>query len=406
VALATQVLAGAAISNARPHTGASDGAVTPTAVASSGRAKRAVRSSSVAPVVSQAAAELLDALAVPAAQFSMTSGELLHGNPAFCAAFCATVSVGSLDHLGVLLGYPLLTRLCVDAGQETLFVDVGHTESKRHFHLAGRRDEKLSIVTLTLLDITDRIRIEQNHREHQTQLFYASKVMSVGEMAAVISHELNHPLATCMNFLGGIRQRLSVGGESEQKLLAPLDTARDQVARAVEIVSRIREFVKSREPKYESFALDELFVNLGDWLRLDLAKYQIAYQIDLPKDLPLVSADRVMLLQVLVNLAKNAVEVLQNPSLSRRELRVGAQRDSTKNLAIWVADSGGGVPTDAQPRLFAPFTSTKTQGMGIGLSICRSIVEFHGGRLWHEPTQLGAKFIFTLPCEDVAHAHP
>jgi C4-dicarboxylate-specific signal transduction histidine kinase len=358
--------------------------------AAPGLAKRKVSSAS----------PLLDALAVPAAQFMIPSGELLCRNPSFCKAFELEAQLADLDMFASALACPPLRHLIDGRGAETLFVDVGHADSKRHFHLAAQRDEACSVITVTLLDITDRIRIEQNHREHQTQLFYASKVMSVGEMAAVISHELNHPLATCMNFLGGIRQRLAAGGEGEQKLIAPLDTARDQVARAVEIVSRIREFVKSREPKYANFALQELFVNLGDWLRLDLTKYQIAYQIDLPKDLPLVSADRVMLLQVLVNLAKNAIEVLQNPALSRRELQVGAQRDSAKNIAIWVADSGGGVPTEAQSRLFAPFTSTKTQGMGIGLSICRSIVEFHGGRLWHEPSELGAKFIFTLPCEE------
>jgi C4-dicarboxylate-specific signal transduction histidine kinase len=342
------------------------------------------------------AALSLDMLAMPAAQFSRIDGALVATNAAFKTLFASSNAPVSLDQLSAALVCPKLNEL-QHAESPTLLIDADHAASNRHFHVAARRDDALDVITLTLLDITDRIRIEQNHREHQTQLFYASKVMSVGEMAAVISHELNHPLATCLNFLGGIRQRLASGGAQEQKLVAPLDTARDQVARAVEIISRIREFVKSREPKYEDFALDGLFVNLGEWLRLDLAKHQISYEIDLPTDLPLISADRVMLLQVLVNLAKNAVEVMQNPALQHRELRVGAHRESGKNIAIWVADSGGGVPADAQARLFSPFTSTKRQGMGIGLSICRSIVEFHGGRLWHEPSAQGAKFIFTLP---------
>jgi C4-dicarboxylate-specific signal transduction histidine kinase len=349
----------------------------------------------------------LDLLPIPAAQFAVDSGELLRENAAFRAAFMSGPRLATISDLASALMCPRLEDVCAKRGPETVFVDVAHATSKRHFHVAGRRDVTLGVLALTFLDITDRIRIEQSHREHQTQLFYASKIMSVGEMAAVISHELNHPLATCMNFLGGIHQRLSAGGESDKKLIAPLDNARDQVSRAVEIISRIREFVKSREPKYEHFALEELFINLGEWLQLDLAKHQIAYRIDLPKSLPLVWADRVMLLQVLVNLAKNAVEVMQNPLLICRELRVGALRESDKTIAIWVADSGGGVPLDTQQRLFAPFSSTKQKGMGIGLSICRSIVEYHGGRLWHEPGGQecggpGAKFIFTLPCSDSA----
>lgn len=255
---------------------------------------------------------------------------------------------------------------------------------------------------LTLTDVTDRIERERSHREHETQLFYASKVMSVGEMAAVISHELNHPLASCINFLNGINRKLGTGTDEMRALQAPLQTAAAQAERAVQIVARIREFVRAREPKRTEVDIAQLFEAVKRWIQRDSAAAQVAVEINVSPRLPRLHVDRVMIEQVMVNLAKNAIEALcALPSTGTAKsitLGAAALADDSAIAELWVTDSGDGLSAVAQSNLFSPFTSSKQQGMGIGLSICRSIVEFHRGRLWYEPNEGGgAKFIFTLP---------
>lgn len=259
---------------------------------------------------------------------------------------------------------------------------------------------------LTLTDVTDRIERERAHREHETQLFYASKVMSVGEMAAVISHELNHPLATCINFLSGINRKLGSGNDEMRALQAPLQTAAAQAERAVQIVARIREFVRAREPKRSEVNIAQLFETVKRWIQRDSAAAQVAVDINVSHQLPFLYVDRVMIEQVMVNLAKNAIEALCTlPAIGiAKSITLGAalSSDDSATAELWVADSGHGLSEVAQSSLFSPFTSSKQQGMGIGLSICRSIVEFHRGRLWYEPSDAGgAKFIFTLPITDL-----
>lgn len=260
---------------------------------------------------------------------------------------------------------------------------------------------------LTLTDVTERIERERAHREHETQLFYASKVMSVGEMAAVISHELNHPLASCINFLNGINRKLGSGSDDMRALQAPLQTAAAQAERAVQIVARIREFVRAREPKRTEVDITQLFEAVKRWIQRDSAAAQVAVEISVSSRLPRLHVDRVMIEQVMVNLAKNAIEALcaLQGAGAAKSITLGAapSSDDSAVAELWVTDSGDGLSAVAQSNLFSPFTSSKQQGMGIGLSICRSIVEFHRGRLWYEPSEGGgAKFIFTLPISAAA----
>lgn len=268
---------------------------------------------------------------------------------------------------------------------------------------AGKRGTVSWLLTLT--NVTDRIERERAHREHETQLFYASKVMSVGEMAAVISHELNHPLATCINFLNGINRKLGSGGDDMRALQGPVQTAAAQAERAVQIVARIREFVRAREPKRSEVNMAHLFETVKRWIQRDSAAAQVAVEINVSHQLPLLHVDRIMIEQVMVNLAKNAIEALSSlPTVGApKSITLGGalSPDDSATAELWVADSGNGMSEAAQSSLFSPFTSSKQQGMGIGLSICRSIVEFHRGRLWYEPSDAGgAKFIFTLPITD------
>ena len=264
---------------------------------------------------------------------------------------------------------------------------------------------------LTLTDVTDRIERERAHREHETQLFYASKVMSVGEMAAVISHELNHPLASCINFLNGIDRKLGTGNDAMRALQAPVQTAAAQAERAVQIVARIREFVRAREPKRSEVNIAQLFEAVKRWIQRDSAAARVNVSISVSPMMPTLQVDQVMIEQVMVNLAKNAIEALCTLSHERKakSITLGAapSLDDAGIAELWVSDSGEGLSATTESNLFSPFTSSKQQGMGIGLSICRSIVEFHRGRLWYEPSEGGgAKFIFTLPIIEAINSEP
>ncbi len=280
-------------------------------------------------------------------------------------------------------------------------VDAKHDDTNRWYQLVVQRDNSYAEdgLLITLFDIHDRVLQEKSHQEHQSKLFYASKVMSVGEMASVIAHELNHPLATCINFLSGVERRILNPDIEREQLTEPVVFAKEQAQRAIEIIRRIREFVRPREPKQSALAMGDVFEAINRWLRLTCSTDRIELVVNLASGLPTVMADAVMIEQVLVNLSKNAVEALL-ATPGKRKLTLGAKQEDSSNIVVWVADSGDGISPEKAMNLFTPFSSSKQDGMGIGLTICRSIVEYHGGRLWYEPDgSSGACFMFTLPIQ-------
>ena len=249
----------------------------------------------------------------------------------------------------------------------------------------------------SMIDITEQKRGEELGRQHQERVQQTSRLITMGEMASSIAHELNQPLAAIANYCMGCVSRLSGGEARQEELLGAMVKASAQAERAGKIIRRVREFVNKREPSRAPVTLVEVVGDAIEFALLDARKVGVEIHVDVPPDLPPVFVDRVMIEQVVMNLVKNGVEAMSPPEAGR-ELTVSARADGERGVELAVADRGKGFAADDAERLFAPFYTTKPEGMGMGLSICRSIVEFHGGRLWAQPNPGGGSvFRFTLP---------
>ncbi len=259
-----------------------------------------------------------------------------------------------------------------------------------------------------LLRLTDRReqgRAVQRQLDDREQLLFTSRVISVGEMATTLAHELNQPIGASANLLRGLRSRLARrGGGLATEESDALDRAIDQVMFASRVIARIREFTHSHQPRHTRVDLAALVRSSASLLDWDLRRTGARLSLDLPADGAPVRGDEVMLQQVVVNLMRNALDALRtdpppDPHLALR-LVVGP-----KDAELQVRDNGCGLGDDAAARLFVPFASSKPNGMGIGLSICRSFVELHQGRLWFSRNaDRGATFHLSLPLTAAATA--
>ncbi|MFL6699992.1 MAG: sensor histidine kinase [Vitreoscilla sp.] len=253
---------------------------------------------------------------------------------------------------------------------------------------------------LRLVDAGAREQALQRHLEDREQLLFTSRVVSIGEMATTLAHELNQPIGAVVNLLRGVQMRL-VRDDA-----APADDVRQALARATDqalfaarIITRIREYTHSRQPKRVRFDLVRTLrasIQLLDW---EIARDNVHLELSAPVDEEcIVVGDEVMLQQVFVNLVRNALDAMRSlPAGAPRAL--GAQvQPGASQVEVAITDTGCGLSDDAQARLFVPFVSTKPSGMGIGLNICRSFVELHQGRLWFSRRDpAGCAFHVALP---------
>jgi PAS domain S-box-containing protein len=252
----------------------------------------------------------------------------------------------------------------------------------------------------TATDVTAEVRAEQAERalgEAQLALAHANRVETMGEFAASIAHEVNQPIAAAI-----------LGAETAQRWLArqPPDLERAGLAigkilkdtkRAADIISRIRALVKKAPERRDDLKINEAISEVIELARSEIFKNSVALRTKLAEALPLVQGDRVQLQQVMLNLIVNAVEAMSQTMEGRRELLISSQSEADCVL-VAVQDSGPGLPEAALERAFEAFYTTKSHGLGMGLSICRSIVEAHGGRLWATANApIGAVFQFTIP---------
>jgi two-component system, LuxR family, sensor kinase FixL len=226
----------------------------------------------------------------------------------------------------------------------------------------------------------DQEQAARRHLEDREKLLFTSRTLAVGEMASTLAHELNQPIGTVSNVLRGLRARLAADGADE--LLGPLQLALDQALFASRIIARIREYTHSRQPRRDVLDLGRVAresIALMDW---EVQRDAVQVRLDLPRDTLLVQADEVMLQQVFVNLMRNALDAMRDSGTATPCLVVALAAE--RGMAVLtVRDNGRGLAADAPA--FVPFQSTKPNGMGIGLNICRSFVELHQGRLWFTP---------------------
>ena len=253
----------------------------------------------------------------------------------------------------------------------------------------------------SILDITDRKKAEDLNRQQQEKLEAGARLATMGEISSMLAHELNQPLAAISSYTAGalnVLERADKGVPIEPALLRrALEQARQQAQRAGQIIKSVHEFVKKSEPVRETVAIDSVVDGVRALIELQTRQSYVALHIDLPPDLPPVLADRLMLEQVLLNLTRNGIEAMADVAPERRILRIAAAADAAQ-VAVSVIDQGHGIPLEVAERLFSPFFSTKAEGMGMGLSICRTAIEFHGGTLTHAPNPGGGTvFTFSLP---------
>jgi two-component system sensor histidine kinase DctS len=260
----------------------------------------------------------------------------------------------------------------------------------------------------SVLDISDRKRAEELARQQQEKLETSARLATMGEISSMLAHELNQPLAAISSYTAGALNVLEKGGAGDGAgmLKRALEQANTQARRAGQIIRSVHEFVKKREPRRESVMVPQVIDGIRALIDLQARQSYVTLQVDVPPDLPPVLADRLLLEQVLLNLTRNAIEAMQDIGRERRILRIEAAQhaanDETNDkvagqVSVSVIDNGHGIPPEVAERLFSPFFSTKAEGMGMGLSICRTAIEFHGGTLTHADNPGGGTvFTFTL----------
>ena len=245
-------------------------------------------------------------------------------------------------------------------------------------------------------DLTERQQTEARLQELQSELVHISRLTAMGEMASALAHELNQPLSAIANYMKGSRRLLENSTDEQSGLLrGALDKAADQALRAGQIIRRLRDFVARGEGERRVESVRRV-VEEASALALVGAKDQgirVRYQFDPAIDL--VLADKVQIQQVLINLLRNAVDAMETSQ--RRELVISSEAVNEGMISISVADTGSGISPEMTSQLFQPFVTNKRHGMGVGLSISRTIVEAHGGQIIAEPNPTGGTiFRFTL----------
>jgi two-component system sensor kinase FixL len=246
-------------------------------------------------------------------------------------------------------------------------------------------------------DLTEQQQTQARLQELQSELVHVSRLSAMGEMASALAHELNQPLSAISNYMKGSRRLLAGSTDANApKIEVALDRAAEQAIRAGDIIRRLRNFVAREASEKRVESLSKMVEEAGA-LGLTGAREQgVLLRFNLDPACDLVIADRVQIQQVLVNLFRNALEAMATST--HRELIAANKKAADDMVEIAVSDTGQGFSGNALANLFQPFFTTKETGMGVGLSISRTIIETHGGRMWAETNQSGgATFRFTLP---------
>lgn len=245
-------------------------------------------------------------------------------------------------------------------------------------------------------DLTERQATERRLEGLQAELVHVSRLTSMGEMASALAHELNQPLSAIANYMKGSVRLLDAPEIDRPLVREAIASAGDQALRAGQIIRRLRDFVARGETERRIENLPQLLEEAGALAMIGAKERGVRVRYQLDPELDAVLADKVQIQQVVLNLMRNAIEAME--SAPRRELTISTSRADDNMIEVNVSDTGPGVTSEVEATLFQPFMSTKPQGMGVGLSISRTIIEAHGGRIWVTPNPGGgAAFRFTLP---------
>ena len=265
-----------------------------------------------------------------------------------------------------------------------------------------------------VIDISEQRRVEELSRASQDRLQATARLATVGEMASLLSHELNQPLAAIASYATGSLNLLDsappppAAGTTAADLRMAMRRIAEQAERAGQVIKGVHDFVRRRERQREPVAAQGLIDAVMPLVGLQARKLGVRVDVQVESTLPAVLCDRTMVEQVLLNLSRNAMQAMDTPEIRERVLTLRVRRAASSESQRWVefsvTDVGPGIPPEVVERLFTPFYTTKAEGMGLGLSLCRTVVEQHGGLLRHEPNPAGGTiFRFTLPAQGPAN---
>jgi C4-dicarboxylate-specific signal transduction histidine kinase len=243
-------------------------------------------------------------------------------------------------------------------------------------------------------------RLERQYREAQMALAHANRVATMGQLTASIAHEIKQPITAARTYAAAALRFLDKSPPDVAEVREALTCIVDQTGRASDIVDRIGSLIKKAPPRKEAVDLNAAILEVAALTRSEAIKTGVTVGTQLADKLPRIQYDRVQLQQVMLNLILNAIQSMRDVEVGNRELHISTVSIEPEGVRVEVRDTGHGLRPESLPRLFEPFYTTKPDGMGMGLTISRSIIEAHGGRLWAIPCEpRGALFQLTIPAD-------
>lgn len=330
---------------------------------------------------------VMDGLDAAVAVRELNGGALLYANEAYQRAFGENCIGVDLD----------------EGAEGAAEGEVEHPDGERWYYLRRRRirwvdGREVSMEVAT--NVTARKQAEELTRQQMEKLQFTSRLITMGEMASSLAHELNQPLSAIANYNMGCVARLQAGPVDPGDLLQAMEKASFQAERAGKIIRRMRDFVKKNAPQRAPCCLNEIVDEAVSFAENEARNTGVRVHLHLAPDLPGLLADRVMLEQLMLNLVKNGIEAMREVAQEQRHLTVRTELRDGLMAEVSVIDRGCGIDPEMTEKLFSSFFTTKAEGMGMGLKICRSIVEAHNGRLWIEANpEGGSVFRVLLPLE-------
>ncbi|MBW7860267.1 MAG: PAS domain S-box protein [Rhodocyclaceae bacterium] len=340
-------------------------------------------------------------------------GRITYVNP----AFCRMVGYSAEELIGKLPPMPYWDPDHIDRTQEVHDMILAGEGPSEGVELRLRRKSGEQIDTLifeaplidaegrhtgwmgSMLDITEQKRTRELARQQDERLQATSRLITMGEMASTLAHELNQPLAAISSYNTGCLNCLADGTADPEELREIHEKLGRQARRAGEIIRRVHDFVRRSEPKREPLDVNAIIRDAVGLMEADTRKRRMRIRIDLAPRLPEIAADPVMIEQTIVNLVRNGMDAMEDNPRERRTVQIMSGEEGGQ-VIVRIADQGKGIEPDTARRLFEPFFSTKQEGMGMGLNICRSIAELHHGRLGFEANPDGGTiFVLSLPIE-------
>ncbi|WP_168787826.1 PAS domain S-box protein [Paraburkholderia aromaticivorans] len=243
-------------------------------------------------------------------------------------------------------------------------------------------DRAVNGILVNFRDVTERVKAEETARARALELSRIARISTTGEMATALAHELNQPLFAIVNFVAGCRRRIGSGNYSAEDLMRVLELTQNEAERAGRIINKVREFTCNRTYRRQTVDVRKLIHDISDLIALRARQDDVTVHYEMDDTPCEIECDDVLIQQVVINLAINGIEAMSGSSSDQRELRISASKRPDGDVQITVSDTGPGLPRVSPERIFASLFSTKHAGLGIGLSLCHSIVETHGGRLW------------------------